>query len=62
MFRNINTREVKRNISKENIWKNDIPLQFSHLILYSYSEISVSKWNDKQKFVIYQRSFLLIIL
>ena len=48
MFCNINTREIKINIPKENIWKNDIPLQFSHLILYSYSEISVSKWINKQ--------------
>ena len=48
MFCKTNTREIKINISQENIWKDDIPLQFSHLILYSYSEISVSKWNNKQ--------------
>ena len=48
MFCNINPREIKRTISKENIWTNDIPLEFSYLILYSYSEISVSRWNDKQ--------------
>ena len=48
MFRNINTREIKINISKENIWKNDIPLQFSHLIPYSYSEISIPKRSNKQ--------------
>ena len=46
MFWNVNTREIIINISKENIWENDIPSNF--LIVYSYSEISVSKWNDKQ--------------
>ena len=25
MFCNINTREIKRNVSKVNIWKNDMP-------------------------------------
>ena len=46
MFWNVNTREIIINISKEKIWENDIPSNF--LIVYSYSEISVSKWNDQQ--------------
>ena len=46
MFCNVITREIKINISKEEIWINDMPLQF--LILYSYSEIPVSKWNNQQ--------------
>ena len=32
MFCNVNTREMEINISKENIWKNDMLHQFSHSI------------------------------
>ena len=58
MFCNISTREIKRNISKENISTNDTPLQFSYLILYSYSEKTVSKWNDKQNLFFFINHFM----
>ena len=60
MFCNLNIREIQGNISNENIWKNDMPLQFSHSRFLFWDISFQMEWSTK--FVIYQSSFLLIIL
>ena len=59
-----NTREIKINMSKEKILKNDMPFQFSHSILIFWDIGFQMEWinNGSTNFVIYQRSFLPVIL
>ena len=42
---NMTTREIKRNISKENL--KNMPLQFCHSI-FLFLDASYRKWNDQQ--------------
>ena len=58
-----NTREIKINMTKENILKNDMPFQFSYSISIFWDIGFQMEWinNGSTKFVIYQRSFLPII-
>ena len=48
-------RNKKRYFKRKHLEKRYAPSVF--LVLYSYSEISVSKWNDQQNLLIYQRFF-----
>ena len=53
MFCNISTREIKRNFSKGNIWKNDMPLQFSHsipILRYQFPNEMINKICDLSTF------------